>query len=503
MTKKSRTIFEHWQFRNVDNKGRVIIPKNLRKKLGDKLIIRAYLDQDLFLYNSEDDEKIKSLFSFSLQDHYEKLEVDEHGRICIPKIFRTYALIDASEYSMKMVVIEENYYGDTLLLRIFSLKRMGETSLESREKVEKFGIKYADRSRRFLEQIMPDIAMEFVVKDTLELLKQFDYLVTGSEIQEYIKKYFKIVEQIKKNEEYEIINKKDRSLSFAEKLEKYVTLAELYEFFGDYEKAIAARKKLISIDPDNSNNFINLGNVLFLQGKYKEAIKNFLIALEKNEFSIITRYNLMMAYAKIKEYEKAISIHKKIFLDNPQVMILFTNYENLAPTIGLNYASSFFKVSIFLKPGLYGLLGKSYPISGSSLANSTGRKFYGDWISRNALIKAYNLMKKNKKHKSSAHNDAGNFFYENGLFDYALDSFKQAILAEPENSDFQTHFAITLAVKKQYDEALKHLNEAIRIKKNYRGTIFFLGLVYEMKGLHDKAKNEYKVAINTPDKKDF
>ena len=101
------------------------------------------------------------------------------------------------------------------------------------------------------------------------------------------------------------------------------------------------------INPANEETVANLP----LGGKEEvnmavEAAKNaFLLSLEKNDENFLSKYNLGMTFAKLNLFDKSIDIHRTLFQNIPQIYIILTVYENLASSIGLNYASSFFIVS--------------------------------------------------------------------------------------------------------------------------------------------------------------
>ncbi|MBQ9535782.1 MAG: division/cell wall cluster transcriptional repressor MraZ [Clostridia bacterium] len=85
---------------NIDAKGRLIFPINLRKELGDKFVVFKGLDNCLWVYSVPDweefERKIAALPTKArkLQRFYSanfECEPDSQGRILIPQSLRAYA----------------------------------------------------------------------------------------------------------------------------------------------------------------------------------------------------------------------------------------------------------------------------------------------------------------------------------------------------------------------------------------------------------------------------
>lgn len=88
----------------MDNKGRVMIPPQFKKELGDKFIITRGFENCLFLYSISEWERISSELSriplSSKESRYflriwfssaVEIDIDGYGRILIPSDFRKFA----------------------------------------------------------------------------------------------------------------------------------------------------------------------------------------------------------------------------------------------------------------------------------------------------------------------------------------------------------------------------------------------------------------------------
>lgn len=97
--------FQH----NIDKKGRVFIPSDLREELGEDFVVCKGLDGNrcLFIYSAEQwkklDEKVQAMPTMKsrklqrfLYAGAKKLGCDGQGRVLIPQNLREYAELDGS-----------------------------------------------------------------------------------------------------------------------------------------------------------------------------------------------------------------------------------------------------------------------------------------------------------------------------------------------------------------------------------------------------------------------
>ena len=78
-------------------------------------------------------------------------------------------------------------------------------------------------------------------------------------------------------------------------------------------------------------------------------------------------------------------------------------------------------------------------------------------------------------------------------FAEALPLLKKAEAKEPESADVHNYLGYALRKLKQYDAALKHYREALRLAPRHRGANEYLGELYLVLG--DLAKAEERLAV--------
>lgn len=76
-------------------------------------------------------------------------------------------------------------------------------------------------------------------------------------------------------------------------------------------------------------------------------------------------------------------------------------------------------------------------------------------------------------------------------FDEALAEIKRALELDPLSLIINRIYADILVDARRFDEAIEQFNKTIELDPNFSNTHFFLGRVYEAKGMYDQAVGEY------------
>ncbi|MFQ5864552.1 MAG: protein kinase [bacterium] len=82
-----------------------------------------------------------------------------------------------------------------------------------------------------------------------------------------------------------------------------------------------------------------------------------------------------------------------------------------------------------------------------------------------------------------------------GLFDEAINAFKQAQKLDPLSIIINTDMAWSYHLAHQYDRALEHYQHALELEENFFLTHFLLGQTYEQKGMYPEAIAEFQKAV--------
>ena len=135
-----------------------------------------------------------------------------------------------------------------------------------------------------------------------------------------IKKYFEL------NKSYYRTAKLDMEVKNAS---VYLNRANVYVKLDSFSLALDDLLKLKNLIPESIEIYMKIGYCYQNIGDYNKAIENYLIPLEKDQFSPFTYSNLSNCYVEINEFEKAIETLEKGIQANPNEINLVKNKEYL------------------------------------------------------------------------------------------------------------------------------------------------------------------------------
>ena len=99
------------------------------------------------------------------------------------------------------------------------------------------------------------------------------------------------------------------------------TMGVVYLWKKQYEQAIAAGERSISLDPNNADSYAVLGQILTFAGRPEEAIGVLEKAMRLNpRYPVYYSSNLGRAYRLAGRYEEAIAALKRGFIRNPDYL---------------------------------------------------------------------------------------------------------------------------------------------------------------------------------------
>lgn len=86
-------------------------------------------------------------------------------------------------------------------------------------------------------------------------------------------------------------------------------LARMYDFLGEYHRAVEAYTNFLELNPNDPNIKSKLGLSLSKVDRFDEAIKIFKELIETNPRTATERYNLGLVYARMKRFTKALEYY--------------------------------------------------------------------------------------------------------------------------------------------------------------------------------------------------
>jgi Flp pilus assembly protein TadD len=194
---------------------------------------------------------------------------------------------------------------------------------------------------------------------------------------------------------------------------------------------------------------IKLGNNLFSQGNYDEAIARFREALRLTPGNAAVHYNIGLALQRQGKYEQAVASYQHAIRIQPGLLVALNNLGAALKALDrLPEAVACYRQVLQLKPD------------------------YAD-----------------------VHANLGNALAVQDKLYEAVSSYQQALRLRPDNA--QTHFNLGFALSKhgRAEEAKASFREALRLEPGYVEAHFNLGILFHEQGNLDQALTCYEQAL--------
>lgn len=250
-----------------------------------------------------------------------------------------------------------------------------------------------------------------------------------------------------------------------------------------FDKAIEQYKRAIAAKQDHAGGYGSLGNVYLVRRMYREAIE----ALEKEilyettDWMKANAYAMLgSSYAQLGSNNKAIDYLNKSIALNPNPSAYWTltqinkDQKNYDEAVRLGNKAK--ELERMPKATSYYLLATAYLLR----AQNNGKD--ADY---EEAIRLLNEGIKLNKTLAELYVALGNVykFYKAGAYvDQALDNYNKAKDYDPQNPNIYLQIGdLHASTTRNYDAAIKHLSDAIRLKPDYALAYWSLALAYRAK----------------------
>jgi len=308
-------------------------------------------------------------------------------------------------------------------------------------------------------------------------------------------------------------------ISESNSIESPLIKSNILSFCGDYEGAIAAISKGISVGDSNlAVLYDKRGKIYEDLEKYENAISDYTEAIKIDPDSI-DRYNKRIEIYKIlKEYDKAILDYTEIIRLDPKSAY---RYRNRAEIYGIlqkyEEAIADYTEAINLEPSsdslyveraqLYEKIQKyeeavtdytkviELKPDSFNIYNSRGY-LYIDLKEYEKAVTDFTQAIQIKSDYGSAYNNRGYTYNELKEYKKAIADYTEAIRIKPDIANPYNNRGKTFANIKEYEKALNDYTEAIKLNPQFAKAYYYRGLVYEEMKEFENALSDYKKAIS-------
>ena len=292
----------------------------------------------------------------------------------------------------------------------------------------------------------------------------------------------------------------------------YSNRATCLKILEKYKESINDYKKSIEFNPKNTKNLKKLASVYILIGNFGEAqiLLEKCVHLEPRDSTHTTELNkikkLVENYNQIEEKKKELKfddveeLSKKLLTDAPafpalRIIYLESLLENCKFKDCINYINS--KISSTEKekePEYEYLLTKAYYFKGDyDLAKKNIKRL----LANSMELEKYSKLKEKIESIENVKTKANQLFKENKI-DEAIEEYTKCLEFDPENKNFNsiilTNRALCYKKKEKLLEALKDVNEALKLNPLYTTAYVRRGHIYNEYKMYDDAVNDFQKA---------
>ncbi len=304
----------------------------------------------------------------------------------------------------------------------------------------------------------------------------------------------------------------------------YISMGNILQTIGDYENAYNAFKQAQTIYPEYKYNYLNLANIEYFRKNYKSATENYNAFLSTYPDHMEASENLANVYLLSEQPEKACEIYSNIYKKYPSAFTEFEKYgmalydtkqyqaaaemlekalngnedsESINARLALTYqnlgendkALRFFKHTFLINPNLTALRFDYANLLGNMDKKEESIEQYKQYLTAypddanayrnlglvykklgNNELALFNFEKSYSKDSSNPETKKELAFSYHTKKDYvnALKFYDFALKTEPENEDLIANKALTLHAMNNYIEAIELYKELLTKQPNER-----------------------------------
>ncbi|MDC3250628.1 tetratricopeptide repeat protein [Candidatus Pseudothioglobus singularis] len=263
----------------------------------------------------------------------------------------------------------------------------------------------------------------------------------------------------------------------------YYNLGDTYHSQSNYDESIISYEKAIELDPTYAEALNNLGNVLRESSQLELAVKAYEKALAVNAGFVEANYGLGIVFHELGQLDDMLECLEKVINIEPSLAeahnLIGSGLEQLGQ---IEEAVISYQKAIEINPQY------------SEAYNNLGNAFKNIGRLEDAVISYQNALKLNPDFPA-LHNNLGNSFKELGKLDEALKSYQNALVYNPDYPDSLNNLGVISAMLGELEESVVYYKKAISVKPNFAEASNNLGNSLKRLSLFDEAVKSYKKAI--------
>jgi len=252
---------------------------------------------------------------------------------------------------------------------------------------------------------------------------------------------------------------------------------------GVYRDVETLWRDTLTKNPKCTLAYNNLGNMLFRQGKFPEAIGYYKRALELNPDYAEVHDNMGVVLFRQGEVQKAIEHYEQALRLDPHLAEAHNNLGLVLFQQGrATEAISHYEQALSLNPHL------------AEAHNNLGNALGQQGRITEAIQHFEQALSLNPR-AVDAHKNLGNALAQQGRLPEATEYYEQALKIQPDMADVHFNLGIVLAQQGRIPEAIQHFEQALRLQPDFAQAHNNLGTALAQQGRMPEAIQHYEEAL--------
>lgn len=276
-------------------------------------------------------------------------------------------------------------------------------------------------------------------------------------------------------------------------------------------------QRIVSINPEFTKAYNNLGKILSQQGRYQEAAKYFQRSIEVDPRFVKGYHNYAVCMAKLGRFEEAAGYYQKALSVRPDFAPTYNNLGALYIDAGdYDKAEQFVQRALSLHPDMpkayynLGLIAQArnqedkareffqlalkynpnYAAAQNNLGSMLGREGRID-----DAIAHYRHVLAVEPNNFTVMNNLGILYGRIGREEESMELFRKALQLKPDYADAHFNLAYAFARQKHWGQAMRHYQDAVRYDPGHQQAINNLAIVYAQLNRYAEAEELFKRAL--------
>ncbi len=273
-------------------------------------------------------------------------------------------------------------------------------------------------------------------------------------------------------------------------IEAYLNLGKALNTKGDFDQAIKIYNRILSLNPYSINALFSIGEIHFNKGNFEKAIDSYYKILSIKPDNVEAFNNIGTALKNLKKFDESINVYNKAIALDPNFAEAYNNLGSV-----LNEKEDHKKALIAYNKAI-----KIYPEYAEAYYNKAN------------ILKLYNKNKRAKinykkaislrNNYPKAFNNLGTVFHKENKLEDAIFNYKTALTLKQDYPEAYFNLGNAMLDLEEFEEAVAMYKKSLLLRPNYLGGYVNLVLAIKNATINKADPNLQSIILEILERKD-